>query len=181
MRLVLLVVILHACLAASAQRSDILSVQMKNGRIIKNFGAGSSIHFINTSGQELQSQILWIRNDTIALYNYELLNSGGADGRRDTMSFFTFIHYKEVERVRLYQHRGYLRNRIASILMVGSAGYFSLNVVNGLYLKQSLDDRKYLQTLLFSAGVFGAALLVKKPHASFSKKRHRIVYVSLNN
>lgn len=165
-----------------SQMSDFISLQKKNGRVVKNFGVGSPITFLTSSGNVNEGIITQIRNDSVILRNINIrqmyTNYGGV--LLDTVSFITAWHYKEIARVQIFRHRGLAYNRVSGLMMVGGAGYFILNVVNGLYRGENLGDKDYIVTLSSSALVFGAGWLLKRHSPNnFSRKNYVIRYMNM--
>ncbi|MBL7700183.1 MAG: hypothetical protein JNK79_18595 [Chitinophagaceae bacterium] len=171
-----------APLVASSQLSDFISVQKKNGRIVKNFGVGSPITFLTSSGSVQEGIITQIRNDSVFLRNINVRQMYTSYGGvlLDTVSFLTAWHYSEIARVRIFRYRGHAYNRAADLLMIGGGGYFILNVVNGLYRGENLGDKDYIVTLGSSALAFGAGWLLRKHSPNnFTRKNHRIKYINM--
>src|SRR5688572_20612376 len=86
----------------SSQLSDFISVQKKNGRIIRNFGVGSPITFLTSSGMPNAGIITQIRNDSIFLRNIDVRQLFTSYGGvlLDTVSFLSSWHYKEIAAVK---------------------------------------------------------------------------------
>jgi hypothetical protein len=66
--------------------------------------------------------------------------------------------------------------------MIAGAGYAALNLINGSLFNLPVTDKKNLKTLGISAGLFAAGFINNKffPPNLFSRKKDKIVYISLN-
>lgn len=169
---------------ASAQSLDYISLRKKNGRSIKNFYTGSTILFQTTDGNYTEGPIKAIRNDSVYITVYDIRYMPTIYGTfvRDTIAtFYPGVLYKEIKRIQIKRRRGFLESRTGPLLMIGGAGYFALNVLNGSIYNQPLTDKRNLRTLSIAAGSFGLGYLIDKLFVSdgFSKKSQRIVYVDL--
>lgn len=181
----LLVVVLYLPFMAMGQVSDIISVQKKNGKIVKNFGAGSPIALLTDNGEEVSGVVKEIRDDSVFVYVYDIRQFVGMTGLASVDTLQTYVepvHYRNVRSIQVYRHRGYARGLLASVLKVGGIGYLVLNVVNGLYQHQRFDDPRFVTTLSLSAAAAATGWAISKYYRSnqYSRKRHRIVYINLH-
>ncbi len=170
--------------AALAQGSDIISVQKKNGKIIRNFGTGSPIALLTRNGEQISGVIKDIRDDSLFVYVYDVRQFVDISGLPfiDTLQTYTEkLYYGDVKRIQIYRHRGYARGLLSTFLKVGGVGYLVLNVVNGLYQHQDFDDPRFVTTLSLSAAAAASGWAISKFYKAnqYSRKRHRIVYVEL--
>ncbi len=166
------------------QLSDIISVQKKNGKILKTFVKGSPITFETQEGNEVLGHIEMIRDDSLFIISHDVRYI-------TTPAGFTFIdtagtyrsgwRYTDLSRVKISDKSRFLRNNAGRLVMLGGAGYFVLNLVNNSYLKIPFSDGRNLQTLAFSAGAAGAGWFIQRhlPTDNFSRSKHRIIYVNL--
>jgi hypothetical protein len=171
-------------LTSTAQSLDYISVRKPNGRVIKNFYAGSAIHLQLNDGSYLTGPIQDIRNDSVyvTLYDIRYYPTTWGTVVKDTLSItIASVSYKEIKRVHLYKRQDFIKRKAGPILMIGSTGYLTLNILNGALFDQPLTDRKNVRTIGTAAGVFGIGYLLNKLfyRDGFSKKKHRIVYVDL--
>jgi hypothetical protein len=65
--------------------------------------------------------------------------------------------------------------------MFGGAGYFALNIINGLYYNEPITNKENLNSLGIAVGAFSIGLIINKFFSvnRFSRKRHQIVYREL--
>lgn len=181
--------LLFTCLLLFTQTSfsqslDYISVRKKNGRVIKNFYSGSEIVVQTTHGSYLQGPISTIRNDSVFITLYDIRYFPTTLGTyfKDTVAITTAgLKKNEIERVLIVKRRSFLQRTAAPLLMIGGAGYLTLNVLNGALFNLPLTDSRNLRTLGVAAGAFGFGYLLQKLFSNdgFSKKSHQIVYVDL--
>lgn len=106
-RLLVLVILLTAQTVFS-QSLDYISVRKKNGRVIKNFYAGSPILLQLVDGSYLDGPIQAIRNDSVFVTLYDI--------RRFPTTFGTYVtdtiavtvigfHHNEIQRIQLVKKK----------------------------------------------------------------------------
>ena len=183
-KLLVTVSFLFLLLQAVAQVSDIISVRKKNGSILRTFFAGSPILFQTKDKAYIEGTIQYMRNDSIFLTVYDIRSALTHLGvtMSDTITRYTVgVHYKDILRIKVFRYRRFVRGKVDKLLMFGGAGYFGLNIVNGAYFSRPITEKQNLQALGISAGAFGAGWLIKRffPVNRFSRKRHKIIYVSM--
>jgi hypothetical protein len=169
---------------SQCQLSDMISVQRKNGRILKTFVAGSPIHFTLYNGNEIEGIIYTIKNDSIFISVYEISAVPTLYGvtRVDTVGVYSSgFHYKNILHIRTNPRQGFSILKPGTLLMVGGAGYFALNAVNSGYLSQPITDHKSIRTLGISLGAFGLGFLLNKEAKlqRSERKKSIIKYVQL--
>jgi hypothetical protein len=169
---------------ATAQSLDYLSVRKKNGRVVKNVYAGSKVLLQTTNGAYLEGPVQTIRNDSIyiTLYDVRLYRTQIGSVIRDTVTTSVLsVHYKDVSRVYLNKRSGSFQRTAGPLLMIGGAGFLTLNILNGALFNLPVTDSENLKTLGVAAGAFGLGYILQKLFASdgFSKKKHQLVYVDL--
>jgi hypothetical protein len=170
--------------ALAAQSLDYLSVRKKNGQVVKNFYAGSTIVLQLTDGSYVNGPVQTIRNDSVHVTVYDIRYAPTPWGGyvRDTISTnIVPVPYKEISRIYLQQRRGFFQRKTGPLLMLGGGGYLLLNVTNGAFHGQSITDADNLRRIGLAAGAFGIGFLFQKLLASdgFSKKKHQIIYIDL--
>ena len=169
----------------SAQSLDYISVRRKNGTVLKNFYSGSEIVLQTTYGSYLSGPVKAIRNDSvfISVYDIRYLPTVYGTYVKDTIST-TIVAVKkdEIARVLIQKRRNFLHRTVAPLAVIGGAGYFTLNLLNGTFFDNSVSADKKWKVLGISLATFGVGYLVQKLFSSdgFSKKNHRIVYVDLS-
>src|SRR5688572_19824967 len=171
-------------LTTFAQSRDYISVRKKNGRVLKNFYAGSEILLQTTDGRYLQGPINRVQNDSVFLTIYDIRYYPTIYGGyiKDTISTVVQgLRHKEISRIMLDAKKSFVGRRAGPILMIAGAGYFTLNVLNGLTDGLPITDSENLQKLGIAAGLFGLGYLIQKLTYTdgFSKPKHSIVYVKL--
>ena len=170
--------------AASAQSADYLSIRKKSGRVVKNFYAGGYIELITVDNSYIAGPIQAVRNDSLFVTIYDVRSSRTVWGSilRDTVTVQTVsLHNKDIKRIQLESESSAFQRLVPPIMMIGGAGYATLNVVNGVILNQSISGNRNLRRLGTAVGIFGLGFLLNKLFASdgFTKAKHRIVYVDL--
>lgn len=168
-----------------AQSLDYVSVRKKNGRVVKNFYAGSDVLLQTTDGAYLQGPVKTVRNDTVFLTLYDVRSVPTIYGgyRRDTLTASILgVHYKDIKRIHLGRRSNFYRRNGPSLLMLGGGGYFALNVLNGTFFTESIHSSDKVKRLGISAGVFFLGYFLKKLLQSdgFSRSSQQIVYVNLS-
>ena len=100
----------------------------------------------------------------------------------DTVAtFLVGHHYKDISRIRLYGRSGSDGSTIGKMLVIGGAGYFLLNVINGAYFNDPITDKKNRKRLGISIGAAGAGLLLNKltKGRNYSRKKDQILYIKI--
>ncbi|RYZ31169.1 MAG: hypothetical protein EOO10_00035 [Chitinophagaceae bacterium] len=171
-------------LSCFSQSLDYISVRKKNGIVIKNFYAGSNIVVQTTSGSYLQGPIQTIKNDSVFITLYDIRYFPTVYGTyfRDTIAItIVSLRKDEIQRILIQKRRNFLQRTVAPIAIIGGAGYFTLNLLNGTFFDNDVSGNRKLKVLGVSAGTFGIGYLIQKLFSSdgFSKKSHQIVYVDL--
>ena len=184
MKPLLLLVAFFLLQTGIAQSLDYLSVRKGRDRVVKNFYAGSGIQLQLADGSYLAGPVQSIRNDSVFVTVYDIRYYPTAWGTylRDTVATtLVGLRNKDIQRIYLHRRQPFLQRTAGPLLMLGGAGFFTLNVLNGAFFDNSLTGRKNVQRIGIAAGAFGVGYLVKKLFASdgFSTKRHHIVYVDL--
>jgi hypothetical protein len=167
-----------------SQSLDYISVRKKNGKLIKNFYVGSDIAIQTIDGSFLQGPISSIRNDSvfITLYDIRYFPTTFGSYFRDTIAVTVAgIKRQDIKRVLITTRSNFLQRTVAPLAMIGGAGFFTLNILNGAFSDYSITDSRNLKRLGIAAGAFGLGYLFRKVFSNdgFSKKNHRIVYVDL--
>ena len=131
----------------------------------------------------LQGPITTLRNDSvfITLFDIRYLPTVFGTYVKDTIST-TIVGLKtnDIKRVMLQKRKNFLERTVAPLAMIGGAGYFTLNLLNGTFFDDSVSGDDKLKVLGISVGTFGLGFLIKKLSSDgFTKKSHRIVYVDL--
>lgn len=184
MRMMLVIFLSFVSLQSIGQLSDMISVKKKNGRIIKTFTAGMPIVFETNTGYTASGVINVIKNDTLYLtiHNVQFFPTTLGVTSFDTVA--TYIDpfaFNDIARIRIFKKRGFISG-LGKVIMIGSAGYFALNLVNGNYLKMPFSDDKNLRTLAIAGGSFGAGFLLNKYFKAddFTRsKKHQVTYIKL--
>ena len=168
----------------SAQSLDYISVRKKNGQVVKNFYAGSSMILQQTNGSYTSGPVHSIRNDSVLITVYDIRYAPTSWGGyiKDTISTtISGIPYKDIQRIYLYKRQGFFQRNTGTLLMLAGGGYVLLNVLNGGFHGESITDSENLRSLGIATGIFATGFFLKKMFSTdgFSKKKHQIVYVDL--
>lgn len=167
-----------------SQGSDLISVRKKNGAVIKTFFPGAPIVFEAKNGSYVDGRIKEIKNDSLftTIYNTATFMTNLGVTIFDTVSIHVVsVHYKDIESIKVFIRHRFLRGKVDKLLMIGGAGYISLNVINHVISGESLTADDNLKKLGIAAAAFGVGLIIKKYFYvnRFSRKKHKIVYVKL--
>lgn len=167
-----------------AQSLDYISVRKKNGRVVKNFYSGSTILLETHGGGYFQGPISAIRNDSlfVTIYDVRLFPTTFGSYIKDTISIVVMgFATREIKRIQLNQKSSFIQRTGAPLLMLGGAGFFAVNVLNGAFFNRSVTDPENLRNLGISVGAFGLGYLIRKLFSNdgFTKSSHRIMYVDL--
>ena len=184
-RLLMIFFLIAIKLSSQAQVSDIISVQKKNGRTIKNFYEDSRILFQTKEGEYVEGPIAKIYHDSIYVRIYVIQKMMSAYGSYmfDTLNtYLVSKNYKDISRISVYSHNREIRREIGAIMMIAGTGYAALNLINGSLFNLPISDKKNVKTLGISAGLFAAGFINNKffPPNLFSRKKDKIIYISLN-
>jgi hypothetical protein len=168
----------------SSQSPNYISVRKKNGQAVKNFYTGSHIILQLKDRSYLAGPILDVRKDSVyvALYDIRRYPTTWGTYVNDTISkTVAALHYKEIWRISIFKRQDFIKRKSGPMLMIGSAGYLTLNILNGAFFDQPVTDAKNIGRIGTALGAFGVGFLFSKlfTRDGFSKKKHQIVYVDL--
>ncbi len=183
-KLFLFLCLIHIQVFAEAQLKDYITVQKKNGQVIKSFPVNAALIFYTKENYLVDGFIDDIRNDSVFVKRYiiKYLPTNVGLTFIDTVgSDISGFHYKELSKVKVYNKKRSLWPTIGGGLLLGGLAKFVLTLVNGLYFRDDLtspDNLKKFGIAIGAAAVghFGEPLFAVK---NFSKKRHRVVYVKM--
>jgi hypothetical protein len=163
---------------------DYISVRKKNGQAVKNFYTGSHIILQLKDRSYLAGPILDVRKDSVYVTLYDIRRYPTTWGTyvNDTISkTVAGLHYKEIWRISIHKRQDFIKRKSGPILMIGSAGYLILNILNGAFFDLPITDAKNVGKIGTALGAFGVGFLFSKlfTRDGFSNKKHKIVYVDL--
>jgi hypothetical protein len=180
--ILLLTFVAALSITSPAQTSDML-IFKNNGKTIKTFMKGSSISFITTDGNWYSGRLEEIRNDSLFFREIiirQVPTQWGTPRLDTTTSLLHRMHFTDIAGMpRGKETFSFIRN--GSLLMIGSAGYVALNLINAAYLRYAPFDNDNRDNLVAAAGIFGAGYLMhklRKPLLIVGKK-YTLHYVSL--
>src|SRR5215204_6447628 len=133
MKLLLFLSLLFFSNQIFSQSLDYISVRKKNGRVIKNFYSGSTIVLQTVENRYLQGPIHAIRNDSVfvTLYDIRYFPTQFGTYVKDTVSItLAGINKTEIKAIMLQQRKSFFQRTVPSLLMIGGAGYLTLNLLN---------------------------------------------------
>ena len=176
---------------ASAQ-SDYLVLKKKNNRTLKTYFPGTFISAVNYSGFTLNGIILAIRNDSVFIEQQNIYQIGTQFGvpALDTVVYTIGLDYREIAKFNYTSHtgpggaprsRGASQLLIPRILTIGGTGYVLLELINGVYRKESLNDSRRLTALGIAAGVAasGIAWTTIARKRDRAGKKYQVIYVDM--
>jgi hypothetical protein len=100
----------------------------------------------------------------------------------DTTGYFILkMHYQEIRSIESAKKERWRFVKNGSIFMIGGVGYALLNVINGAYLNQPINDPANIRSLGIAAGVAGGGYLLNRLYARKERKgnKYKIVYVKM--
>lgn len=173
---------LQACFS---QNLDYITIRKNNGRVVKNFYAGSDITLQTTDELYLQGPVKAVQNDTVYLILYDIRYLPTTYGGfvRDTLTTTVMgIHYKDIKRIQLNDRQSFYQRSGPALLILAGGGYLALNVLNGAFYNQSVSGSDRLRRIGIGGALFGLGYLLQRLFHSdgFSKPSQQIVYVNLS-
>ncbi|MEO7309451.1 MAG: hypothetical protein ABIX01_03565 [Chitinophagaceae bacterium] len=179
MRFICTLLILLAFTNAAPAQNDLLLLR-KHNKTVRQFYPGISIQFFTENMQLVNGFITRISHDSLFMNQYDTrtMYTGWGSAVVDTISTYHIAwSYKDI--VGFPAKQKFTSATIPSILMIGSAGYAGLNIVNAGLLNQSLTGTENLGKLGIAAGVFGVGYLLKKSKKDYLPigKKYKLVYL----
>lgn len=183
--LVLLLLLPPCAFTANAQGADFISIRKRTGRTLKSFYPTTYIAFETEDGRAFQGDIHAIRNDSVLvnLYNIRIYTTYLGVTAVDTVGrTVAGVHYRQIRHVQLSYRPQFRRAKFNKLLRYGGAGYFALNVANGVLGNEPLLNGKNLHRLGMAAGAFLLGTVWKRLQIGngFSRRHHRIHYIRLD-
>ncbi len=179
MRQILLLITLFYTTACFAQPSDFITLK-KRGKTIKTYYAGSDIAFITTSGASFNVQINNIRNDSIFVTEFIIVQVPTRLGVYvlDTAARYKYsFNYKEIGTI-YYDKKGFSFSGSGSSLMGGG---LLIMVISGVVY---LVDRSNFSLPLVGAaaglGLIGYFLTRLQTTNYKIGKKYQLNYISVN-
>lgn len=178
--------LLLTSIASWAQMSDFISLKRANNRHITSFFKGSRIEFQHVNGVQINGTVEDVRNDSLFVRQWQIVSyiTQLGTSKVDTLGSMIYgLHYKEIFQIHHNKKEswGFVKN--GSIFMIGGVGYGVLNVINGLYRKESLGDKENLQSLAIAGAVAGGGFLLNRLHKYRERKgkNYKILYVKMTS
>jgi hypothetical protein len=185
-RLLILFIVLFHCLAAIAQPSDFISVRKKNNRTVKTYMPGSPIRFSTVYGSYISGWIADIRNDSVFVKEYDIRTLPTQFGTTvvDTVgSYLRGVAVADISKIEVDDKEHFVFIKNGMLCMIGGGGYAALNLINGAYLDEPMNDPKNVRSLGISLGVAGAGFLMNRlyHHKQKTGKKYKILYINMND
>ena len=173
----ILITILFSGLVSA--QNDLLLLR-KHNRTIRQFYPGISIEFFITNNQMISGFITKIQYDSLYLDQYRIatMYTGWGSAVYDTMNTYHLaFSYKDIVGFPAMEKKR--ATNIPTMLMIGSAGYASLNIINAGILNQSLTGSQNLGRLGIAAAVFATGFLLKRVKKDYWPvgKKYKLVYL----
>lgn len=179
-------ILLLLCLpvVVCAQVPDFIQLKKPNGRTLKSYWVGGSMQVQTRAGSRIEGPIRDIRNDTVFIqqFNARSVMTQWGFPVWDTMGYnYLAVHYRDIARIKFTNRNRFLRERVAPLMIIGGVGFLGLNVFNGGFRKEVLEDKKQVARLRNAAllALAGGGLAKLLSSNGYSKPRHRIVYVNM--
>jgi hypothetical protein len=176
-QLLVIISLLFTALSVCAQGSDYILVRKHNNRTLKTYFPGNFISAETYDGFRINGVIKAISNDSLVFQQQETRLVGSEFGSRiDTVRYTLSINYRAIKKFNFYGYqpdakkKGFSQITIPKLLIIGGAGFLTLELVNTAYRKESLTEGKKLSSLTIAAGVAGMGFLWK----FISDKRNRV-------
>jgi hypothetical protein len=186
----IVVIAVFICFGAAAvgqgQMSDFISLRKMNDTHVASYFKGSPISFMHVNGQQISGYIEAIRNDSIFVRQWQIqtfLTTLGTT-KVDTVGYFIHkLHYKEIYSIQPDKKENWRFVRNGSIFMIAGAGYAVLNVINGAYLNQPINDPANIRSLGIALGVAGGGFILNRLYKKKEKngKKYKIIYVKMTD
>ena len=186
MKILMVMVLVGGMMAGvqAQQMGDFISLKRPNGRHVGSYFKGSKIHFQHVNGQQIEGYVENVRNDSVFVRQWQIMTFMTSLGttRVDTVGYYIHgLHYQEIFGIFPDRKESWRFVKNGSIFMIGGAGYILLNVVNGLYREEPLDDPENLRSLGIAAGVAAGGYVLNRiyRHKQRKGKQYKIVYVKM--
>jgi len=181
MRFIITLLILFLFQAGVSAQNDLLMLR-KHNRTIRQFYPGISIQFFIENKQLITGYITQIKNDSIFLNQYDVrtMYTGWGSAIFDTISTYHLsFSYKDI--IGFPATQKFASVSIPSLLMIGSAGYAGLNIINAGTQNQNLTGSRNLTRLGIAAIVFATGYLLKKAKKDYWPvgKKYSLVYLGV--
>lgn len=184
-KLILLVSLIFSTFIASSQ-SDFIVVKKRNNRTVKTFMPGSPITITTFQDYVISGPIEEIKNDSVfvKMYNIRTLPTQFGTTVVDTFGTnLTGINYKDIQKIDVGKKEAFVFVKNGTLFMVGGLGYIALNLINGAYLHESVDDSKNVTGLAIAGGVAITGFVMNRIYHSRKKhgKLYKIEYIHMND
>lgn len=175
-RTIFVAVFFLLALSSSAQMEDYIILKKPNNRHVNSYFKGSRISLQRADGQLFDGIIESIRNDSVFIRQWQVRTYMTQFGttRVDTAGYLIYgMHYQEIFSIipNKKDHWKFVKN--GSIFMIGGAGYALVNVINGAYLDEPIDDPDNLKSLGIALGIAGGGFILNRIYHS-KKKRGKL-------
>jgi len=183
MRIFSTLLILCLFVGSAYGQNDLLLLR-KNNKTVRQFYPGMNIDFFVDGPQLISGQINSIVDDSLYLNQFDIRRgyTGWGSVFFDTVttyhlafSFKDIVGFPSMERSSSVS--------LPVLMMVGSAGYAALNIINAGTQKESLTGSQNLQRLGITAGVFAAGYIWKKIKTKKSYwpigKKYKLLYLKV--
>ena len=163
----------------SAQPSDFLSLHNKKGKTLKTFLPGSSIGFVDETGQTTSGIIKKMMHDSLFVEQYDLRRAYDRWGFSviDTVTRYTLkFHYKDIKWI-LKPTRSFEFIRNGTLFMIGGSAYTFLHLFNSINKKEPISAT----TLATSIGVAATGWILHKLYNPkyLVGKKYALVYIKM--
>jgi hypothetical protein len=184
-RIIFFLLILGQAISAQAQQmGDFISLKKPNGRHVGSYFRGSRISFQHVNGQRIDGYVDDVRNDSLFVRQWQVQTFMTTLGttKVDTVGYFIHrLHYKEIFSIFPEKKESWRFVKNGSIFMIAGGGYALLNVINGAYLDEPIDDPDNLRSLGIAAGVAGFGFILNRIYHKKQKtgKQYKIEYIHM--
>lgn len=189
-QLLLIIFLVFTSFSLCAQGTDYIQVKKHNNRTLRTYFPGSFISAETYDGFRINGVIKAISNDSITYQQQETRLVGSEFGSIiDTVRYTLSINYRAIKKFNFYGYqpdakkRGFSEITIPKLLIVGGAGFLTLELVNTAYRQESLTEGNKLRSLAIAAGVAGTGFLWKFISNKRNKVggKYKVVYVRAGN
>ncbi|MBC6492856.1 hypothetical protein ACFSQD_17120 [Flavihumibacter stibioxidans] len=186
-RLALIVLLAGFAVELNAQQmGDFISLKKPNNRHVSSYFKGSRIDFQHVNGQRIDGYVEAVRNDSVFVRQWQIMTfmTNLGTTRVDTVGYFIHgLHYQEIFSIFPDRKESWRFVKNGSIFMIGGAGYILLNVVNGIYREEPLDDPENLRSMGIAAGVAAGGFVLNRIYRNKVRKgkHYKIVYIKMTD
>ncbi|HEX6914558.1 MAG TPA: hypothetical protein VF145_04930 [Chitinophagaceae bacterium] len=173
--------LLTTCIAlafcASAQTEDFFLLKKRSGKTIERFYTGTFIQFISKDQKIVEGLIRRVRHDSVWIAHQQIARGFTAIGSvlTDTITYEARrFAVSDIYAIRKTGNR-FSEASLAGLMMLGSAGYAGLHIINSLINKETING----SNLIAASVIFLGGVLINQLHRDYYYigRKYRILYI----